>query len=95
MDCLIIDCVSIGEVSPVNRGIVIELNPTRGDFEIVVDAMHSELTFEIIDATGKVLQEVYIEGNSTAKITLNEASGGQMICALTQWDWYTGRFVKQ
>lgn len=52
------------------------------------------LVFEIIDASGKVIQEVKIEGGTIAKMTLDAESGVYMLRALTEFGWYTERIVK-
>ncbi len=56
--------------------------------------MHGVLVFEIIDASGKVIQEVKIEGGTIAKMTLDAESGVYMVRALTEFGWYTERIVK-
>ncbi|MDB3907602.1 T9SS type A sorting domain-containing protein [Crocinitomicaceae bacterium] len=93
-NCIVVDYVSTPGLDPLNHGITLEPNPTDGDFEIAVDGMHGVLVFEIIDASGKVIQEVKIEGGTIAKMTLDAESGVYMVRALTEFGWYTERIVK-
>jgi len=93
-DCIVVDYLSAPSVGPINHGITIEPNPTDGDFEISVDAMHGWLVFEIYDASGKVIQSRTIEGGTVAKMKLEAEPGVYMVRALTEFSWYTERIIK-
>ncbi|PWL24477.1 MAG: hypothetical protein DCO96_13430 [Fluviicola sp. XM-24bin1] len=94
-DCFLVDYVSFIGADPFNQEISIEPNPTTGDFEIVVSSVYDALVFEIIDATGKVVQKVSADGNATTKVRLIGEPGIYMIRAITEFGWYMERIVKQ
>ena len=93
-ECIAINNVSISDVGPINWGISLEPNPTNGDFEIVVADVHNSLAFEIIDAKGRLVQEVLVDGNSTAQVKLEGDPGVYLVRSLTAFGWYTERIVK-
>ncbi len=93
-DCIVVDYLSAPNVGPINFGITIEPNPTAGYFQIEVDAMHNYLVFEIVDATGKVVQEIGVDGNSTKEVKLEGEPGIYILRTLTEFSWYTERIVK-